>query len=72
MIIVFGSDIFASGHSKLTSFSYIPGTEKPVFEVNQKSCEREKLKISSKVLRLARHVIGDKSADSSFAGSSEK
>jgi hypothetical protein len=37
--------------------TFIPGTEKPVFEVNQKVCEQEGLKISSKVLRLARKVI---------------
>jgi hypothetical protein len=40
--------------------TFIPGTEKPVFEVNQKVCEQEGMKISSKVLRLARKVIGDK------------
>lgn len=40
--------------------TFIPGTEKLVFEVNQKVCEQEGLKISSKVLRLARKVIGDK------------
>ena len=37
--------------------TFIPGTEKPVFEVNIDSCENENLKISSKVLRLARKVI---------------
>jgi hypothetical protein len=40
--------------------TFIPGTEKIVFEVNQKVCEQEGLKISSKVLRLARKVITDK------------
>jgi hypothetical protein len=40
--------------------TFIPGTEKAVFEVNQKVCEQEGLKISSKVLRLARKVIGEK------------
>jgi hypothetical protein len=40
--------------------TFIPGTEKPVFEVNLKTCEREGLKISSQVLRLARKVIDDK------------
>jgi hypothetical protein len=40
--------------------TFIPGTEKIVFEANQKVCENEGLKISSKVLRLARKVIGDK------------
>jgi hypothetical protein len=40
--------------------TFIPGTDKTVFEVNQKVCEQEGLKISSKVLRLARKVIGDK------------
>jgi hypothetical protein len=40
--------------------TFIPGTEKAVFEVNQKVCEQEGLKISSKVLRLARKVITDK------------
>jgi len=40
--------------------TFIPGTEKVVFEVNQKVCEQEGLKISSQVLRLARKVIGDK------------
>jgi hypothetical protein len=40
--------------------TFIPGTEKIVFEVNQKVCEQEGMKISSKVLRLARKVIGDK------------
>jgi hypothetical protein len=40
--------------------TFIPGTDKIVFEVNQNICEREGLKISSKVLRLARKVIGDK------------
>jgi hypothetical protein len=39
--------------------TFIPGTEKPVFEVNQKFCEQEGMKISSKVLRLARRVIGN-------------
>jgi hypothetical protein len=43
--------------------TFIPGTEKPVFEVNQKVCEREGMKISSKVLRLARKVIEDKDPD---------
>ena len=43
--------------------TFIPGTEKPVFEVNRAVCEREGLKISSKVLRLARKVIGDKDSD---------
>ena len=43
--------------------TFIPGTEKPVFEVNQKVCEQEGLKISSKVLRLARKVIADKDPD---------
>jgi hypothetical protein len=43
--------------------TFIPGTEKTVFEVNQKVCEQEGLKISSKVLRLARKVIADKDAD---------
>ena len=37
--------------------TFIPGTEKPVFEVNLDGCEKEGLKISSKVLRLARKVI---------------
>jgi YfiR/HmsC-like len=37
--------------------TFIPGTQKPVFEVNIDSCENERLKISSKVLRLARKVI---------------
>jgi len=40
--------------------TFIPGTEKPVFEVNLNACESEGLKISSKVLRLARKVIGNK------------
>jgi hypothetical protein len=40
--------------------TFIPGTEKPVFEVNLNACEQEKLRISSKVLRLARTVITDK------------
>jgi len=39
--------------------TFVPGTDKPVFEVNQKVCEQEGLKISSKVLRLARKVIAD-------------
>ena len=43
--------------------TFIPRTEKPVFEVNLNACEREGLKISSKVLRLARKVISEKSAD---------
>jgi hypothetical protein len=43
--------------------TFIPGTEKPVFEVNQKVCEQEGMKISSKVLRLARKVITDKDPD---------
>jgi hypothetical protein len=38
--------------------TFIPGTEKPVFDINLKVCENERLKISSKVLRLARKVIG--------------
>jgi hypothetical protein len=40
--------------------TFIPNTEKPVFEVNLRACESEGLKISSKVLRLARKVIGEK------------
>jgi len=40
--------------------TFIPRTEKPVFEVNLDICEREGLKISSKVLRLARRVISAK------------
>jgi len=43
--------------------TFIPGTDKTVFEVNQKVCEQEGLKISSKVLRLARKVITDKDPD---------
>ena len=43
--------------------TFIPGTEKPVFEINQKVCEQEGMKISSKVLRLARKVIADKDPD---------
>ncbi len=43
--------------------TFVPNTEKPVFEVNQKISEREGLKISSKVLRLARKVISDKAPD---------
>jgi hypothetical protein len=43
--------------------TFIPGTEKPVFEVNQKVCEQEGMKISSKVPRLARKVITDKDPD---------
>jgi hypothetical protein len=43
--------------------TFIPGTEKPVFEVNLKACKSEGLKISSKVLRLARKVIEDKDPD---------
>jgi hypothetical protein len=43
--------------------TFIPGTEKAVFEINQKVCEQEGLKISSKVLRLARKVITDKDPD---------
>ncbi len=45
--------------------TFIPGMDKPVFEVNQKIAEREGLKISSKVLRLAKRVIGSKPAGSS-------
>jgi hypothetical protein len=37
--------------------TFIPGTEKPVFDINLDACEHEGLKISSKVLRLARKVI---------------
>lgn len=40
--------------------TFIPGTEKPVFEVNLVTCEREDLKIRSNVLRLARKVITGK------------
>ena len=40
--------------------TFIPGTEKIVFEVNQKVCEQEGMKISSTALRLARKVIVDK------------
>jgi hypothetical protein len=40
--------------------TFIPGTDKPVFEVNLNTCKREGLEISSKVLRLARKVIADK------------
>jgi hypothetical protein len=40
--------------------TFIPSTDKPVFEVNKEVCEREGMKISSKVLRLARKVIEDK------------
>jgi hypothetical protein len=43
--------------------TFIPGTDKTVFEVSQKVCEEEGLKISSKVLRLARKVIADKDPD---------
>jgi hypothetical protein len=43
--------------------AFIPGTEKAVFEVNLNVCERENLKISSMVLRLARKVIADKDLD---------
>ena len=43
--------------------AFIPGTEKPVFEVNLVTCEREGLKISSQVLRLARRVISEGSAE---------
>jgi hypothetical protein len=43
--------------------TFIPGTSKPVFEINLKVCEREGLKISSSVLRLARRVITDGSAE---------
>lgn len=43
--------------------TFVPGTEKLVFEVNQKVCEQEGLKISSKVLRLARKVIDNDKAD---------
>jgi hypothetical protein len=43
--------------------TFIPGNEKAVFEVNQKVCEQEGMKISSKVLRLARKVIADKASD---------
>jgi hypothetical protein len=43
--------------------TFIPGTEKAVFEVNQKVCEQEGLKISSKVLRLAKRVISDETAN---------
>ncbi|MFH1371223.1 MAG: YfiR family protein [Planctomycetota bacterium] len=42
--------------------TFIPGTEKPVFEVNLVACELEGLKISSTVLRLARKVITDKNS----------
>ncbi len=40
--------------------TFIPGTDKPVFEVNLNTCNREGLEISSKVLRLARKIISDK------------
>jgi hypothetical protein len=43
--------------------TFIPGTEKPVFDVDIDACEREGLKISSKVLRLARKVIDNDKAD---------
>jgi hypothetical protein len=43
--------------------TFIPGTEKAIFEVNQKVCKQEGLKISSKVLRLARKVIANKDPD---------
>lgn len=43
--------------------TFIPGTEKPVLEINQKVCEQEGLKISSNVLQLARNVITDKDPD---------
>ena len=43
--------------------TFIPGTEKAVFEINQKVCEQEGMKISSKVLRLARKVIDNDKAD---------
>ncbi len=43
--------------------TFVPGTEKPVFEINQKLCEQEGLKISSKVLRLAKRVIGGETAE---------
>ena len=43
--------------------TFIPGTEKPVFDVDLDTCEREGLKISSKVLRLARKAIDNDKAD---------
>jgi hypothetical protein len=43
--------------------TFIPGTEKPVFDVDLDACEREGLKISSKVLRLARKVVDNDKAD---------
>jgi hypothetical protein len=43
--------------------TFIPEAEKPVFDINIKVCEREGMKISSKVLRLARKVITDKDPD---------
>ncbi len=37
--------------------NFVPGAEKPVFEVNLTACEKENLKMSSRVLRLAVRII---------------
>ena len=42
--------------------TFIPGTEKPVFEVSYTAAKKEKIKISSRVLRLARKVKGAESS----------
>jgi hypothetical protein len=42
--------------------TFIPGTEKPVFEINQVAAKQAEIRISSRVLRLARKVIGEKSS----------
>jgi hypothetical protein len=43
--------------------TFIPGTEKLVFEISNTAAKEEKIRISSRVLRLARKVRGAESAD---------
>jgi hypothetical protein len=43
--------------------TFVPGTDKPVLEINQTTAKKEKIKISSRVLRLARKVIGAESSE---------
>jgi hypothetical protein len=54
------TDDFLDANGTIT---FVQGTDKPIFEINLKVAEREGLKISSKVLRLARKVIGGETAD---------
>jgi hypothetical protein len=43
--------------------TFIPGTEKAVFEISQTMAKKAEIKISSRVLRLAQKVIGAESGE---------